>query len=258
MNIFYLGNLFSLTRMNSWVNHVNVVGPFVPVFHWSGRPCGHCQRLLGTAWCRVGGPTFTLPGHVGGCGTESRRRRTSRRRSGVFQVFFSDLLGRMNYVMCWFLLGCFFLWFDLYTQCCVWSWIAQINIIRISIRFLQDFPLRNGMPPDQKKKAYRCDVTYVTNSHSVFGWFSAADFFQFGTWWKWFSIEDTGVKRTLLIGVMALVGAHLAIFCWQFFWGYSCGLVWEVVRPTLFEMAIHWSNTRVFFPSFFVEETYFC
>lgn len=120
----------------------------------------------------------------------------------VFLRFlFSDLLGRMDYVMCWFLLGCFFLWFEIYTQCCVWSWIAQINNIKKSIRFLQDFPLRNGMPPDQKKKAYRCDVTYVTNSHSVFGWFSAADFFQFGTWWKWFSIEYTGVKRTLLIGL---------------------------------------------------------
>ena len=28
-------------------------------------------------------------------------------------------------------------------------------------------PARNGMPPDQKKKAYRCDVTYVTNSYST-------------------------------------------------------------------------------------------
>lgn len=189
-------------------------GVRVPMFHCLGRPCGHCQRLLGTAWCRVGGPTPTLPGHVGGCGTESRRRRTSRRLR-CLSGFFLRFVGKDGLCYVLILLGCFFLWFEIYTQSCVWSWIAQINFIKNSIRFLQDFPFffvggdtircrcgiflepRNGMPPDQKKKAYRCDVTYVTNSHS------------FGTWWKWFSIEYTGVKKN-----PTYRGYGPPIYCW--------------------------------------------
>ena len=237
--------------MNGWVNNVNV----------AGRSCAHVSLFRASMWSLS---TTTWHGVMQSGWANLYASWACRwvwyRISETKNVAKTSVFFRFFSLICWegwimlcvdFMLGCFFLWFEIYTQCCVWSWIAQINIIKKSIRFLQDFPLRNGMPPDQKKKAYRCDVTYVTNSHSVFGWFSAAHFFLFGTWWKWFSIEYTGVKRTLLIGVMALVGAHLGTFCWKFFLGYSCGLVWEVVSPTLFEMAMHWPKTRRSFPSFF-------
>ena len=44
------------------------------------------------------------------------------------------------------------------------EWVGQpLRFLGMSVGVVQ-----NGMPPDQKKKAYRCDVTYVTNSELGF------------------------------------------------------------------------------------------
>lgn len=183
-------------------------GVRVPIFHCLGRPCGHCQRLLGTAWCRVGGPTPTLPGHVGGCGTESRRRRTSRRLR-CLSGFFLRFVGKDGLCYVLILLGCFFLWFEIYTQSCVWSWIAQINFIKNSIRFLQDFPFllwgvtrydavaaffwSRGMECHRTRRRRHIGVMWPT-------WQIAT---RLGLDGSDFQLNIQGWKRTLLIGVMA-------------------------------------------------------
>ena len=119
----------------------------------------------------MGRSTFTLPGHVGGCGPESRSQRTESRKKTLFFHGFLLKSKKDGIIISIYIYICklifwngdisysFFFKYTQHVKC----WEFGMNL---TTRKVFRNP-RNGMPPDQKKKAYRCDVTYVTNSHWV-------------------------------------------------------------------------------------------
>ena len=151
-----------------------------PWFPAAGRPRGHGERLPGAPWCGVGRSALALSGDDGGGGAEAwlvkcfnkevaNHNEAPRNFHGLlkFTAYDSEVIlanARLEMVI-----GHDRPWLKgrpMNQPVCSKKMRYTSRLKKPGTNWTTR-PARNGMPPDQKKKAYRCDVTYVTNSYST-------------------------------------------------------------------------------------------